>query len=64
MILLVHSTRDIAGVNIAANLLQSYPFVKTEHTYQESMVYEANIGVQQVSFITLKKKLSVRSISR
>ena len=54
MILLVHSCRDIAGVNIAANLLQSYPFVKTEHAYQENVVYEANIGMKQVSFITLK----------
>lgn len=56
MILLVHSTRDIAGVNIAKNLLQLYPFAKTKQTYQENPVYAAEINGKQISFITLKEE--------
>ena len=56
MILLIHSTCDIAGVNIAQNMLQLYPFVKTDQIYQESAVYQAKIGGQQVNFATLKEE--------
>ena len=56
MILLVHSTRDIAGVNIAKNLLQLYPFAKTKQTYQENPVYAAEMNGKQISFITLKEE--------
>ena len=57
MILLVHSTRDIAGVNIAENLLQLYPFTKTKQTYQENPIYLAEMNGKQISFITLKEEL-------
>ena len=56
MILLVHSTRDIAGVNIAKNILQLYPFTKTKQTYQENPIYAAEINGKQISFITLNEE--------
>ena len=56
MIVLVHSTRDIAGVNIAKNLLQLYPFTKTKQTYQENPIYMAEINGKPISFITLKEE--------
>ncbi|HMK94689.1 MAG TPA: D-aminoacyl-tRNA deacylase [Candidatus Limnocylindrales bacterium] len=56
MILLVHSARDIAGVNIAESILQNYPFTKTTRTYQENPVYTAEINGKQVSFLTLKEE--------
>ena len=56
MILLVHSTRDIAGVNIANNLLNLYPFVKTDQLYHENPVYIAAINGNQISFITLEEE--------
>ena len=56
MILLIHSTRDIAGVNIAKSILQNYPFSKMTQNYQENPVYAAEIGGKQVNFITLKEE--------
>jgi D-aminoacyl-tRNA deacylase len=56
MILLVHSTRDIAGINIAKSILHHYPFTKTTHTYQESPIYIAEFSGKQVSFLTLKEE--------
>lgn len=55
MILLVHSSRDVAGVNIGKCILQSYSFARTKQTYQENPVYTAEIGGRQVSFLTLKE---------
>jgi D-aminoacyl-tRNA deacylase len=52
--LLVHSTRDIAGVNIAKSILQDYSFTKSTHAYQGSIVYVTEIGGKQLSFLTLK----------
>ena len=56
MILLVYSGRDIAGVNIAENVLGLYPFTKTAQTYQGSPVYSAEISGKIVDFITLKEE--------
>ncbi len=56
MILLVHSTRDIAGVNIAKSILQCYPFTKTDQIYRESPVYTAEMRGKQVSFLTLNEE--------
>ncbi len=55
MILLVHSARDVAGVNIAKSILQRYPFSRTNQTYQENPVYRADVGGKQVMFLTLKE---------
>jgi D-aminoacyl-tRNA deacylase len=56
VILLVHSTRDVAGVNIAESILHHYPFTKTKQTYQENPTYTAKINGKQVNFITLKEE--------
>ncbi|MCL5949828.1 MAG: hypothetical protein M1490_05065 [Candidatus Bathyarchaeota archaeon] len=56
MILLIHSSRDIAGVNIAKSILQNYPFAETKQTYQENPVYTAKISGKHVRFLTLKEE--------
>ncbi len=56
MILLVHSTKDIAGVNIAKSLHQRISFRDTEKIYQETPVSEANVDGQHVLHITLKEE--------
>lgn len=55
MILLVHSTRDIAGVNIAGSILQNYQFTKTTQTYQGNPVYAAEVNGNNISFVALKE---------
>jgi D-aminoacyl-tRNA deacylase len=54
LILLVHSSRDPAGVNIAQKALDLYSFTKTSHTYQDSPVYNLVINGREVTYITLK----------
>ena len=56
MILLIHSSRDIAGVNIAKSVLENYSFAKTKLTYQENPTYVAEINGKKVTFITLKEE--------
>jgi D-aminoacyl-tRNA deacylase len=56
VILLVHSTRDVAGVNIAKSILRLYPFTKTMHTYQENPIYTAEMKGKKISFLTLKEE--------
>jgi D-aminoacyl-tRNA deacylase len=56
MILLVHSNRDIAGVNIANHVLQRYPFSQTNRTHQENPIYKATINEKQVTYITLNEE--------
>ncbi len=56
MILLIHSSRDVAGLNIAKSILQHYPFTKTNQTYRESPVLAAEINGKQVSFLTLNEE--------
>ena len=56
MILLVHSARDIAGVNIANRILERHNFSKTKEAYQESPVYTAEMNGKEVSFLTLKEE--------
>ena len=54
MILLVSSNKDIAGVNIANQILQQYPFKKTNLNFQENPVFYAQINSKQVTYITLR----------
>lgn len=56
VILLVHSTLDIAGENIAKNILERYPLKKTGEMYQENAVYAAQVNGRQVNFLTLKEE--------
>jgi D-aminoacyl-tRNA deacylase len=56
MILLVASSKDIAGVNIARHILNQYPFTKTNEAFQENPVYSAEINGKKVRFVTLKEE--------
>ena len=56
MILLVHSARDIAGVNIAEHVLQLRPFIKTNQKFQEDPIYRAEVSGKQVDFVTIEEE--------
>jgi D-aminoacyl-tRNA deacylase len=56
MILLVHSTKDIAGVNIAKHVLQQYPFAQTGEIFQENPIYSAEINGKHVKYVTLTEE--------
>ena len=56
MILLVSSSKDTASTNIANHILQQYPFNKTNQTFQENPVYQAEINHKKVTCITLKEE--------
>jgi len=59
MILLVASNKDIASLNIANQILNHYLFEKTADNFQESPVYEADVGGRKVKLVTLNQE-SVR----
>lgn len=56
MILLVASSKDVAGLNIAKQILCQYAFSKTPKTFQENPVYHAEINGKQVQLITLQEE--------
>jgi D-aminoacyl-tRNA deacylase len=56
MILVAASNKDIAGINIANQVLKNYPFTKTIQTFQETPVYTAQINKKPVALITLKEE--------
>ncbi len=56
MILLVASSKDVAGLNIARQILNHYPFSKTSRIFQENPVYHAEINGKQVRLVTLQEE--------
>jgi D-aminoacyl-tRNA deacylase len=56
MILLVASSKDTAGINIARHIVNQYPFSKTNKVFQENPVYSAEINGKKVTLITLKEE--------
>jgi D-aminoacyl-tRNA deacylase len=54
MILAAYSSKDLAGVNIARQVLSNFPFSKTSETFQENPVYSAETNEKQVKLVTLK----------
>jgi D-aminoacyl-tRNA deacylase len=56
MILIVYSTLDIAGVNIAQQILKHYPFIKSTQTYQTLPRYTADINGRQTTIVALQKE--------
>ena len=56
MIILAASSKDVAGVNIAKQILNHYPFSKTSRTFQENPVYHAEINQKQIRLVTLKEE--------
>ncbi len=56
MILLVASSQDAAGTNIAKHVLQHFPFNDTNHAFQEKTVFLAEIAGKKVTYVTLKEE--------
>jgi D-aminoacyl-tRNA deacylase len=56
MILLVSSNKDPASLNIATQILQNYPFQKTEKTFQDNPIYSSNINHNHVKLIQLNEE--------
>jgi D-aminoacyl-tRNA deacylase len=56
MILLVASNRDIAGQNIAKQVLKNYAFSQTSEKFQENSVYKAELNGKKVTFVTLSEE--------
>jgi len=56
MILLVHSTKDMAGVNIANTIHQRLHPTKTSETFQGNPIYTIKVGTKQIQHITLNEE--------
>lgn len=54
MILVAYSSKDVAGTNIAKQVMNNFSFSKTDEAFQEKPVYSAEINGKQVTLITLK----------
>jgi D-aminoacyl-tRNA deacylase len=56
MILLVASYKDMAGLNIAKQILSHYPFKKTGETFQENSVYASCVKGKKVTLVMLNEE--------
>jgi D-aminoacyl-tRNA deacylase len=56
MILVVASGKDVAGLNIAEQILSHYRFKKTTKNFQENPVYTAETNGREVKLITLTEE--------
>jgi D-aminoacyl-tRNA deacylase len=56
MILLVTSSKDIAGLNIAKHILKNYPFKKTAESHQGHPEFSTDINGKKVSFTVLNEE--------
>jgi D-aminoacyl-tRNA deacylase len=56
MILLVASSKDVAGMNIAKCILNRYSFSRTNETFQENPVYSAEINGKKLRLATLEQE--------
>jgi len=56
MILLAASSKDTAGINIAKQVLNHYPFRQAHETFQENPTYTADINGRNVTLITLQQE--------
>lgn len=56
MILVVASSKDVASVNIAKQILSHYEFEKTMESFQETPVYTAEVAAREVKLITLTEE--------
>lgn len=54
MILVAASSKDVAGVNIAKQVLRHYPFSRTNEIFQENSIYHAEVNGKQVDLVMLK----------
>jgi len=60
LLLLIASNKDIASLNIKQQILNNYPFEKTNETFQESFLYTAAINGKKITIATLNEE-SVRA---
>jgi D-aminoacyl-tRNA deacylase len=56
MILLVASNKDVAGLNIARQVLDHYPFKITGTTFQKNPVYHAQVNKKDITLIILNEE--------
>jgi len=56
MILLIASDKDIASLNIKEQILNNYPFSKTEKTIEQNPIYTTDINDKKVTLVTLKEE--------
>jgi D-aminoacyl-tRNA deacylase len=56
MILLMASDKDIASLNIREQILNNYPFSKTEKIFEQNPTYTADINDKEVTLATLKEE--------
>jgi D-aminoacyl-tRNA deacylase len=56
IILLVASNKDVAGLNIARQVLDHYPFKVTGTTFQKNPVYSAQVNKKDVTLIILNEE--------
>jgi D-aminoacyl-tRNA deacylase len=56
LILAAYSSKDVAGINIAKQVMNNFPFIKTGETFQEKPVYSAEINGKQLLLVTLKEE--------
>jgi len=57
MILIVASTKDVAGVNIANLIIEHYRFEKLSDSFHENPVYFKRIGGQEVKLVFVKEEI-------
>jgi D-aminoacyl-tRNA deacylase len=57
MILIVASTIDVAGMNIAELLIDNYRFEKTAETFHQNPVYLKNVQGQEVKLIFVNEEI-------
>jgi D-aminoacyl-tRNA deacylase len=56
MILLVASRKDMAGLNIAKQILSHYPFTQTGETFQGNPVFSADVKGKKVTLVMLNEE--------
>lgn len=56
MILIVASSKDVASVNIAKQILSHYSFEKSTESFRDNPVYATKIDGREVKLITLKEE--------
>ena len=57
MILIVASTKDIAGMNIAQKILEHYKFEKLSETFHENPVYSKKVQNQEVKLLFVNEEI-------
>jgi D-aminoacyl-tRNA deacylase len=56
MILVVASREDMAGLNIAKQILSHYPFTKTQEAFQGNPVFTADVKGKKVTLVMLNEE--------